>query len=78
MNALAKVYEDDLIVKRNVLAICLVIAMPYAHALGLSELLQSAGDCQSERSRVWSELHSCEAADEDEVVQVQDGGCHLH
>ena len=77
MNGIVKVYEGDLIAKKNVIAMSLVIAMPYAHALGLScpnRLVNS----QSERSRVWSELHFCQAADEDEVVQVQDGGGHLH
>ena len=38
------------------------------------------GDCQEpddrhpERSRVWSELHSCQDEDEDEVQVI--GGCH--
>ena len=36
MNALVKVCEDDLIAKINVTVMSLMIAMPYAHALGLS------------------------------------------
>ena len=36
MNALVKFYEDDLIAKRNVTAMSLMIAMPYAHSVGLS------------------------------------------
>ena len=36
MNALVRIYEDDLIAIRNVTAISLTIAMPQAHALGLS------------------------------------------
>ena len=36
MDALVKLYEDDLFAQRNVTAMSLVIAMPYAHALGLS------------------------------------------
>ena len=36
LNTLVKVYEDELIAKRNVTAMSLVIAMPYAHTLGLS------------------------------------------
>ena len=41
-----------------------------------SELFQSA-DCLSERSRVSSGLHSCQAEDEDEAVRVQDDCFHL-
>ena len=41
-----------------------------------SELFHSA-DCQSERSRASSGLHSRQAESEDEVVQVQDYCCHL-
>ena len=41
-----------------------------------SELSQSA-DCQLVRSRVSSALHSCQAEDEHEVVQVQDEYFHL-
>ena len=42
----------------------------------LVELYQSA-DCQLLRSCVWSELHSRQADDDDEVVQVQDGRFRL-
>ena len=38
------------------------------------ELLQSAGGCQSERSRVGSELHCCQDEDEDEAQVI--GCCH--
>ena len=49
------------------------------HAVTLrtwSGLSQSA-DCQLVRSRVSSGLHSCQAEDEDELVQVQDEYFHL-
>ena len=71
MNALVRIYEDDLIAT----AINLKIAMPWAHALGLSCPNQLT--CYSVRSRVSSELHSRLAEDGDEVVQLQDECCHL-
>ena len=43
----------------------------------VSELFQSASNCQAEQSRVLSEFHSCQAEDEGGVFQVQDDDFHL-
>ena len=42
-----------------------------------SELLQSAGDCQSEHARVLFKFHSCQTEDEGESFQVQDDSFDL-
>ena len=49
-----------------------------------SELLQSADGCESERSRVRSELHCCQDENENEVQVIgcchdlHDDACHQH
>ena len=68
MDALVTIYEDDLIAMRSD---CHTVA-----SRTWSGLSQSA-DCQLARSRVSSGLHSCQAEDEDEAVQVQDEYFHL-
>ena len=55
-----RIYVDDLIAKRN------VTAMSYPSVFDLS-LPNQLADCESERSRVSSGLHSWEAEDEDEI-----------
>ena len=61
------IYEDDLIVGRDVAVVSLRVR---------SELSQSA-DSQSERSRASFGQHSSQAEEEDEIVQVVDDCFHL-
>ena len=61
------IYEDDLIVGRDVAVVSLRVR---------SELSQSA-DCQPERSRASFGQHASQAEEEDEIVQVLDDCFHL-
>ena len=91
MDAFVRIYEDDLICHKE--CDCHAVALRACSELSQSadckserprvwsELLQLAGGCQSERSRVRSGFHCCQDEDEDEVQVIgcchdQDVGCH--